>query len=155
VIVDYAHTEKALMRVLSTVRELAAGRVLVVFGCGGNRDHGKRPAMGRVAAELADVVYLTSDNPRGEDPLVILDEIEQGVLAVTDGAGEHRRVPDRREAIARALAEAEADDVVVVAGKGHERTQAFRDRIEAFDDREVARETLVAAGWTGECRAGA
>lgn len=155
VIVDYAHTEHALERVLSAVRELTNGRVLVVFGCGGNRDHGKRPVMGRVAAELADVVFLTSDNPRGEDPRAILEEIEQGILAVVDAAGRHHVVPDRREAIARALHEADDDDAVVVAGKGHETSQSFGDRVEAFDDRVVAREALIAAGWTGGCRAGA
>jgi UDP-N-acetylmuramoyl-L-alanyl-D-glutamate--2,6-diaminopimelate ligase len=155
VIVDYAHTEHALERVLSAVRELATGRVIVVFGCGGNRDHGKRPVMGRVAAELADVVFLTSDNPRGEDPRTILEEIEQGVLAVAGAAGGHHIVPDRRDAIERAVREAEADDAVVVAGKGHETSQSFGDRVEAFDDREIARETLIAAGWTGGCRAGA
>ena len=154
VVVDYAHTEHALQRLLEAVRKMTPGRVLVVFGCGGNRDRGKRPAMGRVAAELADVVFLTSDNPRDEDPQAILDDIERGLLSSVARA-EHHVVPDRRDAIGRAVAAAEANDSVVVAGKGHESTQAFGDRIEPFDDREVARELLFAAGWQGGCHAGA
>ncbi len=151
VVVDYAHTEHALRRLLEAVREMTPGRVLVVFGCGGNRDRGKRPAMGRVASELADVVFLTTDNPRDEDPQSILDDIARGILS----DAEHHVVPDRRDAIGRAVSTAEANDVVVVAGKGHESTQAFGDRVESFDDREVARELLCAAGWEGGCRAGA
>lgn len=158
VIVDYAHTEDALARLLAGIREMVDGRVLVVFGCGGDRDAGKRPAMGRVAAETADRIYLTSDNPRSEDPQTILADILAGVATVSDGSERSRVIPDRAEAVREAIREARAGDVVVVAGKGHETTQTFDDRVEAFDDRIVAREALAAVGFEGlqgGCRAGA
>jgi UDP-N-acetylmuramoyl-L-alanyl-D-glutamate--2,6-diaminopimelate ligase len=138
VLVDYAHTPDSLDNVLRTARELADGRVLVVFGAGGDRDRGKRPLMGRIAAELADVVLVTSDNPRGEQPLAIIQDILQG--AGTDVEID----PDRRSAIARAVALAQPGDVVVIAGKGHEQGQEVAGRKEPFDDREVAREALRA-----------
>lgn len=143
VLVDYAHTPDAIRTVVDTLRPLTDGRVLVVVGAGGDRDRGKRPQMGAAAAS-ADVAVLTSDNPRSEDPQAILD-------AVVDGAREARPAGDvvveidRRRAIAAALDRARPGDVVVVAGKGHEATQAFADRVEPFDDRRVAA-ALLGAG---------
>ena len=136
VLVDYAHTPDSLDNVLRAARDIAAGRVLVVFGAGGDRDRGKRPLMGRIARELADVVVVTSDNPRSEEPLAIIQDILQGTG--TDVEID----PDRRGAIARTLALAEAGDVVVIAGKGHEQGQEVAGEKHPFDDREVAREAL-------------
>ena len=136
VLVDYSHKPGALENVLRAAREMTEGRVICVFGCGGDRDRGKRPLMGRVASELSDVAILTSDNPRSEDPLAIIEEVLGGVV------GEVEVEADRRAAIGRAIELAEAGDVVVVAGKGHEQGQEFRDRTLPFDDREVAREAL-------------
>ena len=141
VIVDYAHTPDGLERLLLSVRELSSGRVITVFGCGGDRDASKRPAMGQVAAHLSDLTVVTSDNPRHESPDAIIDAIISGV----DGPADVLREVDRREAIARALGSARPGDVVVVAGKGHETTQAFADRVVEFDDREVVRELLKGA----------
>jgi UDP-N-acetylmuramoyl-L-alanyl-D-glutamate--2,6-diaminopimelate ligase len=138
VIVDYAHTPQGLERLLRSVRELSSGRVLTVFGSGGDRDRAKRPEMGRIASQLSDVTVVTSDNPRHEAPDAIIDAIIAGVVA---GAVVVREV-DRRAAIALALESARPGDVVVVAGKGHETTQTFHDREVAFDDREVVRELL-------------
>ena len=140
VLVDYAHTPEALENVLVAARGLDAGRVLCVFGCGGDRDRGKRPIMGRIAGQLADVAIVTSDNPRSEEPRAIIDEIVAGA----EGALEIE--PDRREAIVRAIEEARPGDVVLIAGKGHEQGQQFRDRTVPFDDREVAREALRRLG---------
>ncbi len=139
VLVDYAHTPDSLENVLRTARDLAQNRVICVFGCGGDRDRGKRPLMGRIASELADVAVVTSDNPRSEEPEAIIAEI----LA---GAGDAEVEPDRREAIARAIGEAAEGDVVVIAGKGHEQGQQFADSTIPFDDREVAREALRRLG---------
>ncbi|HXH89795.1 MAG TPA: UDP-N-acetylmuramoyl-L-alanyl-D-glutamate--2,6-diaminopimelate ligase [Gaiellaceae bacterium] len=136
VIVDYAHTPDSLDNVLRTARDLAQGRVLVVFGAGGDRDRGKRPLMGKVAVDRADVVVVTSDNPRSEEPLAIIQDILQGA-----GLGAEID-PDRRSAIARTLALAEEGDVVVIAGKGHELGQEIDGEKLPFDDREVAREVL-------------
>ncbi len=145
VFVDYAHKPGALEAVLGTVRELAkssGGRVLVVFGCGGERDKGKRPEMGKIAALLADEALVTLDNPRSERPEAILSDIRAGIQA----AGRVATVlPDRREAIAEAVRRARPGDVVLIAGKGHETTQVFADREEPFDDRVVAAEVLGAA----------
>jgi UDP-N-acetylmuramoyl-L-alanyl-D-glutamate--2,6-diaminopimelate ligase len=140
VLVDDAHTPEALENVLRAARELDAGRVLCVFGCGGDRDRGKRPIMGRIAGRLADIAIVTSDNPRSEEPRAIIDEIVAGA----EGALEIE--PDRREAIVRAVEEARPGDVVLIAGKGHEQGQQFRDRTVPFDDREVAREALRRLG---------
>jgi UDP-N-acetylmuramoyl-L-alanyl-D-glutamate--2,6-diaminopimelate ligase len=140
VVVDYAHTPDSLENVLATVRELDSGRVICVFGCGGDRDREKRPVMGRIASEFADLAIVTSDNPRSEDPRAIIEEI-------VAGAGDELEVvPDRREAIARAVEAAAPGDVVLIAGKGHEQGQQFRDRTVPFDDREVAREALRRLG---------
>ena len=148
VIVDYAHTPDSLHNVLSAARRVAAvrnGRVIVAFGCGGDRDRGKRPLMGIVAAKLADFVIVTSDNPRSENPEAIVGEIVEGVVTErTDGPD--ATLVDRREAIGRALEEAKPEDVVVIAGKGHETGQEFADRTIPFDDRVVARELLVEMG---------
>jgi UDP-N-acetylmuramoyl-L-alanyl-D-glutamate--2,6-diaminopimelate ligase len=140
VIVDYAHKPLALETVLTAARGLATGRVICVFGCGGDRDREKRPQMGRIAAELADVVIVTNDNPRSEDPQAIID-------AIVAGAGPGVEVePDRALAIARAVELADAGDVVVIAGKGAEQGQEFADRTVPFDDRESAREALRTLG---------
>jgi UDP-N-acetylmuramoyl-L-alanyl-D-glutamate--2,6-diaminopimelate ligase len=141
VVVDYAHTPDALERALAAVREHFAGRVLLVFGCGGDRDRAKRPRMGAVAAEHADRAWVTSDNPRSEDPSAIAQDIVAGAP--------HGRLAlelDRRTAIAAALGAAGAGDVVLIAGKGHETTQTIGDRVLPFDDRAVARELLTAGG---------
>jgi UDP-N-acetylmuramoyl-L-alanyl-D-glutamate--2,6-diaminopimelate ligase len=138
VIVDYAHTPQGLARLLRSVRELCSGQVLTVFGCGGDRDTTKRPEMGKVASELSDVTIVTSDNPRHETPDAIIDAIIAGAVVTADV----EREVDRRAAIARALKRARPGDVVVVAGKGHETTQTFADRVVAFDDREVVRELV-------------
>lgn len=153
VLVDFAHTEEALARLLDGVREIVGGRLLAVFGCGGERDRGKRPLMGRAAAERADLVFLTSDNPRSEDPAAILGEVESGVASVAGGLERCRVIRDRAQAIAAAIFAARPGDVVVVAGKGHETTQSFGDHVERFDDREAAAAALAAAGWNGGRRA--
>ncbi|MFN3650020.1 MAG: UDP-N-acetylmuramoyl-L-alanyl-D-glutamate--2,6-diaminopimelate ligase [Armatimonadota bacterium] len=142
VIVDYAHTPDGLENVLRAARALEPRRVLTVFGCGGDRDRGKRPIMARIAAELSDVVVVTSDNPRSEDPDAIIREILTGIPA---GAGTWVETePDRARAIERAVSAAETGDVVVIAGKGHEDYQIFADRTIHFDDREQARKALNA-----------
>jgi UDP-N-acetylmuramoyl-L-alanyl-D-glutamate--2,6-diaminopimelate ligase len=146
VIVDYAHKPDALDQALRAARELVAEgrRLVVVFGCGGDRDVAKRPLMGEVATRLADDVILTSDNPRSEDPRAIIDDIRGGIRA---GAAATVAVePDRRRAIGSAVTEARPGDVVVIAGKGHETTQTIGDTVRPFDDREVARATLAALG---------
>jgi UDP-N-acetylmuramoyl-L-alanyl-D-glutamate--2,6-diaminopimelate ligase len=143
VAVDYAHTPDALQAVLDAAREQAdsaGGRVVVVFGCGGDKDRAKRPEMGRIAAASADVVVVTSDNPRSEDPQAIIDEVLAGVPAAP--GADVRRVVDRAEAIHHATREARDHDVVVIAGKGHEATQVLADREVPFDDRLVAAEAL-------------
>jgi UDP-N-acetylmuramoyl-L-alanyl-D-glutamate--2,6-diaminopimelate ligase len=140
VLVDYAHTDDALKNVLETVRELRPRRLITVFGCGGDRDRTKRPLMGAVAARLSDVVVLTSDNPRREPPEAILEEIRRGVPQ--SRAGDTYVIPDRREAIAKALEMGREGVVVVIAGKGHETYQVLRDRTVPFDDRQVARDIL-------------
>ena len=140
VIVDYSHKPDALESVLRTARELTDGRVICVFGCGGDRDRGKRPVMGKIASELADLAIVTSDNPRSEDPAAIIEEILAGVTREVEVE------PDRAQAIAEAVANARRGDVVVIAGKGHEQGQEFADRTIPFDDREVARDVLRRLG---------
>ena len=140
VIVDYAHTPDELENVLRTAGNLASNRLIVTFGCGGDRDRGKRPIMGRIAAQLADLLVVTSDNPRTEDPESIIAEIMTGI-SDKDRARATLQ-PDRREGIRAAIELADSGDVVVIAGKGHEDYQIFADRTIHFDDREVAREVL-------------
>ena len=140
VVVDYAHTDDALKNLLEAVRELRPRRLITVFGCGGDRDRTKRPLMGAVASRLSDVVVLTSDNPRSEPPEAILDEIRRGIPP--SRAADTYVIPDRRDAIARALEMGREGVVVVIAGKGHEAHQVLRDRTVPFDDRQVAREIL-------------
>ena len=165
IVVDYAHTPDALQKVLEAVRPLSQGKVLTVFGCGGDRDRGKRPLMGEIAARLSDLVFLTSDNPRTEDPLAILREIEMGVresglaewrvpasespvskVEIRNSEPETRRgywiEADRRQAIRTALRTARPGDIVLIAGKGHEDYQILGAKKIHFDDREVAREEL-------------
>jgi UDP-N-acetylmuramoyl-L-alanyl-D-glutamate--2,6-diaminopimelate ligase len=139
VLVDYAHTPDSLDNVLRAARQLTDRRLIVVFGCGGDRDRGKRPLMGRAATGLADLSVITSDNPRSEDPVDIIAEIEPGAR---QGGGAFVLEPDRRAAIRLALLEAREGDVVVIAGKGHESGQQFADRTVPFDDRVVAAEEL-------------
>jgi UDP-N-acetylmuramoyl-L-alanyl-D-glutamate--2,6-diaminopimelate ligase len=140
VVVDYAHTDDALRNVLRTARDVASGRVITVFGCGGDRDRTKRAPMGEAAAGLSDVVIATSDNPRTEDPEAILRDVEEGLRA---SGQPYLKIVDRREAIRRAVAEARAGDIVVIAGKGHEDYQIVGTEKRHFDDREVAREMLA------------
>jgi UDP-N-acetylmuramoyl-L-alanyl-D-glutamate--2,6-diaminopimelate ligase len=142
VVVDYAHTPDALERVLATARKLTTGRLGVVFGCGGDRDRGKRPLMGGIAARLCDQVWVTSDNPRSERPIAIIDEIVAGIRGTGADAGRYVTEPDRRAAIRAALAWGRAGDTVVIAGKGHETYQIVGADVLAFDDREVARQVL-------------
>ncbi len=140
VIVDYAHTDDALRNLLETVREIGPRRLIVVFGCGGDRDRTKRPLMGAVAARLSDIAIVTSDNPRSEPPEAILEDIQRGMNGYKKA--ERRVIVDRREAIAAALELAAAGDAVVIAGKGHEAYQVLRERSVPFDDRQVARDAL-------------
>jgi UDP-N-acetylmuramoyl-L-alanyl-D-glutamate--2,6-diaminopimelate ligase len=134
VIVDYAHKPDALEKLLHAVRDLASGkRIVLLFGCGGDRDRSKRPLMGEIGARLADELVLTSDNPRSENPERILDDIEKGT-----GDTPHKRIADRRAAIEQAILGASNDDVIVIAGKGHETYQLIGDRVIHFDDREEA-----------------
>jgi UDP-N-acetylmuramoyl-L-alanyl-D-glutamate--2,6-diaminopimelate ligase len=142
VFVDYAHTDDALEKMLAAVREVADSRLILVFGCGGDRDRSKRPAMASAAAKGADLVFLTSDNPRSEDPMEIMEEASSGF----GNFSEYRMIPDRREAISSALEAAGAGDVVVIAGKGHEQFQEMSRTTQPFDDRQVAREVLQARG---------
>jgi UDP-N-acetylmuramoyl-L-alanyl-D-glutamate--2,6-diaminopimelate ligase len=153
VLVDYAHTPDALERAVRVLRSLTEARLIVVFGCGGDRDRGKRPLMGEAAARIADIVILTSDNPRSEDPLKILHEIERGIIeagldAIQEGASRREEasgylvIQDRRRAIQLALEIARAGDVVLIAGKGHEAYQIVGSERHPFDDREEARECL-------------
>jgi len=147
VVVDYAHTDDALKNLTRLARDFARrgnGRVITVFGCGGDRDRGKRPKMGRAAGEGSDFVVVTSDNPRSEDPMAI---IEDSLVGVRETTTRFVVEPDRRKAIALALAEARAGDIVLLAGKGHERTQTTRDGVFPFDDHQVASEELNRIGY--------
>ncbi len=145
VIVDYAHTDDALRNLLATARELrAGGRIITLFGCGGDRDRTKRPLMGEAAGRASDVVVLTSDNPRSEDPLLIINDV---IIGVQRAGAKCLVEPDRRRAIELALDQARPGDLVLLAGKGHEAVQVLRDQTIAFDDREVARRILQQRGF--------
>ena len=137
VFVDYAHTEDALKNVIKTLRQLSAHRIIVVFGCGGERDKTKRPKMGYAVTELADYAIITNDNPRREDPERIIEDIKKGIRK-----NNYYVIPDRKEAIRKALTIAESGDIVLVAGKGHENYQILKDRIIQFDDRRIVKECL-------------
>lgn len=144
VMIDYAHSDEALRRLLETAGKLKKpdGRIIVVFGCGGDRDRGKRPLMGKHATELADVAILTSDNPRSEDPLAIIADVEKGIADADRRRAGYHRIPNRREAIRAAVGMARPDDLVVIAGKGHEDYQIIGDQRLHFDDREEALEAI-------------
>jgi len=141
VVVDYAHSDDALLNVLRTARDVTKGRIITVFGCGGDRDRSKRAPMGEAAGSLSDVVILTSDNPRTEDPNQILADAEEGIKKT---GKPYEEIADRREAIHHAIAQAHTDDLVLIAGKGHEDYQIIGREVFHFDDREVAREALGA-----------
>jgi UDP-N-acetylmuramoyl-L-alanyl-D-glutamate--2,6-diaminopimelate ligase len=144
VVVDYAHTDDALRNLLETARPLTRGRLITVFGCGGDRDRTKRPLMGAVAGRLSDLIVVTSDNPRSEDPARIIEDIQRGLTPDTRRGGEQRllTIVDRREAIHQAIELAKPGDLVLVAGKGHETYQVVAGRVLPFDDVAVAREAL-------------
>jgi len=144
IVVDYAHTDDALRNVVSVARELHPKRVITLFGCGGDRDRTKRPLMAQAAAELSDYVVLTSDNPRSEDPIAIMNDALVGLRRFDTP---HTMEPDRAKAIRAALKEARAGDIVILAGKGHETYQVLKDRVIHFDDREVARDVLRELGY--------
>jgi UDP-N-acetylmuramyl-tripeptide synthetase len=144
VVVDYAHTPDGLENILKAAREITSRSLITVFGCGGDRDRTKRPLMGKIAATLSDSVIITSDNPRTEDPGKILQDIEEGVRPVKS---DYEKIVDRRDAIGRALHRAQPGDTVVVAGKGHENYQIFKDRTIHFDDVEVVEEQLGGLGY--------
>jgi UDP-N-acetylmuramoyl-L-alanyl-D-glutamate--2,6-diaminopimelate ligase len=143
VVVDYAHTDDALRNALKTARELTRHRLIVVFGCGGDRDRAKRPLMGEVAGSLSDLAVLTSDNPRTEDPIRIMND---AIVGLQRAIKPYLTEVDRRMAIQKALTEAGEGDVVLIAGKGHETYQVLKDEIIPFDDREVARQLLREMG---------
>jgi UDP-N-acetylmuramoyl-L-alanyl-D-glutamate--2,6-diaminopimelate ligase len=144
VIVDYAHTDDALEKVLLTARDLNPTRVLLLFGCGGDRDRSKRPAMGEVASRLSDFCVITSDNPRNESPSAIIEDIESGFT----GSQKYQVEIDRGQAIRTILQLAQPEDIVVLAGKGHETTQVLADRVIPFDDREMAKSILKEMGYS-------
>lgn len=148
VVVDYAHTEDALVRLLTTAETLKTGRIITVFGCGGDRDRGKRPKMGAAAVSYSDVVILTSDNPRTEDPHAILEQVEVGVVESLRQRPhvQYRKIADRRQAIEEAVREAHGQDMVLIAGKGHEDYQIVGTEKLHFDDREVARNAIQRLG---------
>jgi UDP-N-acetylmuramoyl-L-alanyl-D-glutamate--2,6-diaminopimelate ligase len=145
VVVDYAHADDALRNLISTARELnPSGRVITLFGAGGERDRSTRPPMGEAAGALSDLVILTSDNPRTEDPLRIINDLIVGLQKVN---GNYKIEPDRETAIEMAIDEARKGDIVLLAGKGHENSQIYRDHTEEFDDRDVARKILRRKGY--------
>ena len=139
-IIDYAHTPDSLKNIISTVREFAKGRIITLFGCGGDRDRLKRPIMGRIAGELSDICVVTSDNPRTEDPHAIIEEI---LVGVRESGGAYQEVDNRKEAIGYALSIAQKDDVVILAGKGHETYQSLGKTKIDFDERKIVREFLA------------
>ncbi len=143
VVVDYAHTPDGLENILTTAKSIAESKIIVVFGCGGDRDATKRPLMGNIAAKYGDYIIVTSDNPRTEDPLTIISDVEKGVKEGMRASSSYKVIPDRQEAIFEAINMAADGDIVVIAGKGHENYQILHDRTIHFDDREVARKALA------------
>jgi UDP-N-acetylmuramoyl-L-alanyl-D-glutamate--2,6-diaminopimelate ligase len=141
VLIDYAHTPDALENVLKTVKEFSKGKIITVFGCGGDRDKTKRPIMGEIASKYSDMVIVTSDNPRSENPVKIIKEIESGIIK--SSLIEYELIVDREDAITKAINMASSNDVVIIAGKGHETYQILKDKTIHFDDREVARKVIV------------
>jgi len=139
VIIDYAHSPDSLENVLTTIKGFTKNRLICLFGCGGDRDRTKRPIMGRISGQIADFTIITSDNPRTEEPSAIVKEIENGIKETN---GKYITIVDRREAIKYALRNAQPGDVIVLAGKGHETYQTFKDKTIHFDEREVVREVL-------------
>ena len=139
IMIDYAHTPDSLQNILTTVKGFAPGRVVCLFGCGGDRDRTKRPIMGEISGKIADFTIITSDNPRTEEPLGIIKEIEEGIKSTNS---EYITIADRRQAIKYAIENAKPEDVIVLAGKGHETYQIFKDKTIHFDEREVVREIL-------------
>jgi len=147
VIVDYAHTDDALRNLMTTAKQIHPdGRLITLFGCGGDRDRTKRPLMGEAAGRSSDIVVLTSDNPRSEDPLLIINDV---IVGLQRTKAKCLVEPDRKRAIEMALDQARPGDTVLLAGKGHETYQVLRDRTTEFDDREVAREILRKQGYGG------
>jgi|TARA_Y100000815_G_scaffold56363_1_gene45759 UDP-N-acetylmuramyl-tripeptide synthetase len=142
IIVDYAHTDDALRNVLRAAKAFTSGRVITVFGCGGDRDRGKRKVMGRVAIEESEFSVVTSDNPRTEDPQRILDDILEGVPSSTCRGKDYEVIVDRKEAIEFAIKKAQPGDLVMIAGKGHEDYQVLKTGTIHFDDREIAEEAV-------------
>ena len=139
VLIDYAHTPDGIENILKTVKGFAKGRTVIVFGCGGDRDNAKRPIMGRIAGEIADFCIVTSDNPRTEDPMKIITMVEEGVK---ESGAEYVVIESRYDAIKYALLNAKKDDVIVLAGKGHETYQILNSGTIHFDEREVVKEIL-------------
>ncbi|MFD9627357.1 UDP-N-acetylmuramoyl-L-alanyl-D-glutamate--2,6-diaminopimelate ligase [Peribacillus muralis] len=140
VLVDYAHTPDALENVLKSINAFTTGKVITVFGCGGDRDKGKRPIMGEIASRYSNLVFVTSDNPRSEDPITIINDIEKGMK--TSNSLKYELLADREEAIYKAIKEATSGDVVIIAGKGHETSQTFKHKTIHFDDKEIARKAI-------------
>jgi UDP-N-acetylmuramoyl-L-alanyl-D-glutamate--2,6-diaminopimelate ligase len=141
VLVDYAHTPDALEKVLQSIKEFSKGRVVTVFGCGGNRDKAKRPISGEIASRYSDFMFVTSDNPRSEDPVKIMGDIEVGIKKSTNL--KYELLVNREKAIDRAIKMANTNDVVIIAGKGHETYQIFKDKTIKFDDKAIARDSLL------------
>jgi UDP-N-acetylmuramoyl-L-alanyl-D-glutamate--2,6-diaminopimelate ligase len=143
VMIDYAHTPDSLENILKTIKDFVPNRLISVFGCGGDRDKGKRPEMGKISGGIADLTIITSDNPRTEDPAGIIKDIEQGIK-LTDG--QYIIIQDRTEAIRYAMSNAQSGDIILLAGKGHETYQIFRDKTIHYDEREIVREILEELG---------
>ena len=142
VFVDYAHTEDALKNVIQSLRQVSKGEIIVVFGCGGDRDKTKRPKMGYVVTELSDYAIITSDNPRSEDPQEIIRDIRRGITK-----NNYCIIPERYEAIKKSLSLAKPGDIVLVAGKGHENYQVVKDKVMPFNDREAIKECLMSTNY--------
>ena len=142
VMIDYAHTPDSLENILSTVKNFARGRLISVFGCGGDRDRSKRPLMGAVSGRIADFTIITSDNPRTEEPSKILTDIEEGIK---EAGGDYIVIEDRTQAIRYALEHARPDDIIVLSGKGHETYQIFKDKTIHYDEREIVENILKEA----------